>query len=114
MEAIYIIKSGIELKAKLNFIPNKFYLQKNLRNINEIKKHPYKKILLNKFLPNPIKVIEEVTKYFTDQKCNNIIMGCTELPLTLPYINKKVNYIDPNQIISEAAIKLIANLNKNK
>lgn len=109
MEAIYIIKTGVNLADKPSVMPNEHYSVMNEKKYFDLKKHPYRKILLQKYIPNPIIVIKEAIDYLADNGCKYVILGCTELPLVLPYIDIKeldVILIDPNTIVSESVVSL--------
>lgn len=117
MEAIYIIKSGINLGNKETLLFNADFSTINKEKQSELENHPYKKVLIKKFLANPITLIKEACNYLASEGCTQVILGCTELPLILPYINAeemKVELIDPNSIVAKAAVVLAKNyLNKN-
>lgn len=102
MQAIYLIKSGINNQKT-----------KNINNNSEISNHPHKKILLNQKLPNPKDLINNAIKHLKEKGCNYIILGCTELPLIINEIkNNKVILINPNKIVAEAVVKRYVNLIK--
>ena len=109
MEAIYIIKTGVNLVDKPSVIVNEHYSTINEEKYSDLKSHPYRKILLQKTIPNPIVIIKEAIDYLADKGCKHVILGCTELPLVLPYINVKeldVILIDPNTVVAESAVCL--------
>lgn len=117
MEAIYIIKSGI------GFIKGKRLLNNNQDFINEqiqypqIKNHPYRRVLLEEFLPNPLITIQEAINYLASKGCEHVILGCTELPLILPHIDLKktgIKLIDPNTIAAESAVIFANKLEQEK
>jgi aspartate racemase len=117
MEAIYIIKTGTSVKTGRKYIVNDHYHVNNTINYPEIKKHPYKQIVLEKFFPNPVSTIIEAVHYLENNGCQHVILGCTELPLILPSINLDkigVNLIDPNTIVAESAVILAHRLDQEK
>ncbi|WP_323733341.1 aspartate/glutamate racemase family protein [Candidatus Bandiella euplotis] len=60
-------------------------------------------------------IIKEAVHYLIDSGCNNVILGCTELPLALPYIDMTdVSLIDPNTIIAQSAVRLAGKLEQEK
>jgi len=116
MEAIYIIKTGINLTSQERVIKNtnypKFIKEDHVSLVN----HPYKKVLLQQYLPNPVKIIQDAIDYFIQLDCNYIVLGCTELPLLLNQIIIDKNntfLIDSNKIIADSAV-LFASEIKNK
>lgn len=115
MKAIYIIKTGVTLKDDQNEVLNNHYSSKNNEKYDDLKKHPYRKILLNEYLPNPIIIIKEAINYLAQNGCKHIILGCTELPLILNHINVSdlsVNLIDPNTIVAESTVHFAHKLEK--
>jgi len=117
MEAIYIIKTGtnfIKGKKQLN---NTQYCINNKIKYPEIKYHPYRRILLEKFYPNPLTTIQEAIHYLANKGCEYVILGCTELPLILSHINLEklgVNLIDPNTIVAESVVMLANKLEQQR
>ena len=108
MQAIYLIKSGVELNTTQKEIHNPNDLSRMSKSkFRELKEHPYKKVLVQDYQPNPSYVLREAVEELKNSGCQGIIFGCTELPLVLQYLKETpgVTYIDPNQIIAEAAIK---------
>jgi len=117
MEAIYIIKTGIDLVDNSIDQVNSCYSKINATDRLKLRNHPYKKVLLEKFLPNPISIIKEAITYLSKQGCKYIILGCTELPLILPYINIEkmdVILIDPNTIVANSIVYLANKLEHEK
>jgi len=117
MEAIYIIKTGASLVKGKKLLNNSQYCTDNQIKYSQIKNHPYRRVLLEKFLPNPIATIQEAIYYLVDNDCKHVILGCTELPLILPHINIKkigINLIDPNTIVAESAVTLANKLEQEK
>ena len=119
MEAIYIIKSGVDLTSNKTKIINNCYsmLDMDSKRYNEIKSHPYKKILLQQYLPNPLVIIKEAIIFLKSHGCKHIILGCTELPLILQYIDineMKINFIDPNTIVSRSIVYMAKKLRPKK
>lgn len=113
MEAIYLIKAGTDLHYQEPSLKNPNHISKiNLEQINIIKNHPHKKILLEEHIPNPNFIIRGAIKELKNKGCDHIIFGCTELPLVLPYIAKEpdLQFIDPNTIIAEAIIKALQDI----
>lgn len=109
MEAIYIIKTGIGFIREKKRLYNGQYCIDNEIKHPEIKNHPYKRVLLEKYFPNPVTTIQEAICYLANKDCQHVILGCTELPLILPYIdvnNIGVNLIDPNTIVAESVVTL--------
>ncbi|MBN8523114.1 MAG: aspartate/glutamate racemase family protein [Rickettsiales bacterium] len=117
MQAIYIIKTGISLIDGEMQLTNHCYNKIDKERFCSLKKHPYKKILTKKSVPNPIITIIEAINYLARNGCTYVILGCTELPLILPYINtQKLNakLIDPNNIVAESIVGLAYRLYKEK
>ncbi len=118
MEAIYIIKAGFSfIKGRKCLNNNNHYNKKDQINYHHVRKHPYRKVLLEKFLPNPLFTIQEAIYYLAENGCEQVILGCTELPLILPYIDLKeigVSLIDPNAIVAESAVLLAKKLEQEK
>lgn len=109
MEAIYIIKTGVNLVDKRSVMANEHYSMANEEKYYDLKNHPYKRILLKESIPNPIIIIKESIDYLISYGCTYVILGCTELPLILPHININdldVNLIDPNTVVAESVVKL--------
>lgn len=111
MEAIYIIKSGVNLSNANDklIINNSHYDITNGIKYPEIKSHPIRRILLNKSVPNPLITILEAIQYLEKQGCEHVILGCTELPLILSYLEEEnchAQLIDPNTIVAESAVLL--------
>lgn len=116
MEAIYIIKTGINFIKENDILKNIQYCAKNEEKYPEIKNHPLRRILLEKNLPNPLTTIQEAICYLKSNSCQHIILGCTELPLILPYLKDEqldVELIDPNTIVAESAV-ILADKLENK
>lgn len=110
MEAIYLIKAGVELTHKDMFVENTRLSSKiSTEQISQLKSHPYKQILLQQNFPNPRFIIEEAIEELKRKGCQHIIFGCTELPLVIPYLKKEVDvhFIDPNTIIAEAIVETL-------
>ncbi len=117
MEAIYIIKTGASFIKRGKTLPNNQYCIHNKIQYPHIKSHPYRRVLLEKFFPNPLTTIKEAIQYLASQDCQHVILGCTELPLILPHINLKkigVNLFDPNTIVAESAVILASRLEQDK
>jgi aspartate racemase len=120
MEAIYILKTGIDFinaRDPVGLINNNKFCIDNPTKYPEIKAHPYRRVLLEKFFPNPLVTIQEAIEYLVTKDCEHIILGCTELPLILPHMdfeNRTVNLIDPNSIVAEAVVHLASKLEKNR
>lgn len=49
--------------------------------------------------------IEKIEGYFLDRGVKRVILGCTELPLVFKGRGEGIEYIDPTDILSRAAIK---------
>jgi aspartate racemase len=116
MEAIYIIKAGINLLDNIELINEHYHVNKTTRQ-TELENHPYKSVLLKTTLPNPVIIIKEAITYLANQGCKHVILGCTELPLVLPHINLEeldVVLIDPNTIVAESAVYIADKLEKEK
>lgn len=116
MEAIYIIKTGMCLSKKERNLSNTHYSEKNQVKYHNLKEHPYRNILLEKSIPNPIVTIQEAMDYLANKGCQQIILGCTELPLLLPYLEGEeysAQLIDPNTIVSESAVAFLHRLEKD-
>lgn len=108
MEAIYLIKAGTDLHRQELRLENPNHLSMiNLEQINILKKHPHKYILLEENVPNPSLIVREAIKELKNKGCDHIIFGCTELPLVLPYLEKEpdLQFIDPNTIIAKAMVR---------
>ncbi len=123
MEAIYIIKTGIHLTMgkhdliKKEDLANDQYCINNHIKHPEIKNHAYRRIILEKFLPNPTASILEAIDYLANNDCQHVILGCTELPLILPFIDLPelgVNIIDPNTVVAEAAVRFANKLEQER
>lgn len=108
MEAIYLIKAGVELSHDEAYTENTLNM-KNTYQISVLKNHPYKKVLVQSKFPNPKIIVKNAINELKRKGCNHIIFGCTELPLVIPYLNKESNlhFIDPNTIIAEATVELL-------
>lgn len=107
MEAIYLIKAGIELSHKEMFLKNpKCISEIDKGSLDILKNHPHKRVLLMDNLQNPTFIIRNAIKELKSKGCHHIIFGCTELPLVLPYLEHEsgVHFIDPNTIIAEAIV----------
>lgn len=108
MEAIYLIKAGIELHHNDMFLENPKLISKiDSGYINILKNHPHKRILLQENLPNPSIIIRNAIEQLKSKGCRHIIFGCTELPLVLPYLEREsgIHLIDPNNIIGETIVE---------
>lgn len=117
MEAIYIIKTGVNLTNEGKELLNDRYFMIKKDKYSEFKNHSYRKILLERFFPNPIAIIKEAISYLISCGCNHVILGCTELPLLLPHINMKkidINLIDPNTIVAESVVYLVNKLEQER
>jgi len=113
MEAIYLIKAGTDLHRQELRLENLNHISRiNLDQINILKNHPHKCILLEENVPNPSLVIREAIKELKNKGCDQIIFGCTELPLVLPYLEKDTDlqFIDPNTIIAEAIVRTLQDI----
>lgn len=113
MEAIYLIKAGTDLHRQELRIENTNHISKiHLEQINILKKHPHKCILLEENVPNPSLIVREAIKELKNKGCDQIIFGCTELPLVLPYLEKEpdLQFIDPNTIIAEAIVRALQDI----
>lgn len=117
MEAIYIIKTGINLIDGQVELPNYYHSAIKEERYSELKDHPYRSILLQRTFPNPIVTIKKAINYLSSMGCEHVILGCTELPLVLPHINieeVKVELIDPNAILAESVVHLAGKLEQEK
>lgn len=113
MEAIYLIKAGVELTHEDLFIINtRLSSKSSLEQTRILKSHPYKKILLQQKLPNPKFIVQEAIEELKRKGCRHIIFGCTELPLVIPYLKKdpNIHFIDPNTIIAEAIVETLLDI----
>lgn len=107
MEAIYIIKSGIDLS-----VPDKFFnncinsSQLSAAKMAKLRNHPHKSILLQSCIPNPKYIIENAIKELIDLGSEYVVLACTELPLVLPYLDHllRPKIINPNSVIAEAVV----------
>lgn len=115
MQAIYLIKSGIDLNFDDKILDNKNwrYTTKSAK-ARLIMSNPNKSILLEKKIPNPKIIIEEAITQLQKKDCHHIILGCTELPLVLPYLRKlqNVHLIDPNLVIAASIVETLQNMEK--
>lgn len=117
MEAIYIIKTGVGLIDGIKELDNNHYSMLNQERYSEFKKHPYRHVLVERTFSNPIETIKEAINYLTSKGCEQVILGCTELPLILPHIDlKKINVdlIDPNAIVAESLVSVADKIGKKK
>lgn len=113
MQAIYIIKTGANLVDGQVKLPNHYYTIMKGAKYSELKKHPYRNVLTKKLFPNPIAIIKEAINYLVSKDCQYVVLGCTELPLILPYINiERINttLIDPNTIVAESVVSTACKL----
>lgn len=113
MEAIYLIKAGTDLHRQESRLENPNHISMiNLEQINILKNHPHKYILIEKTVPNPSFIVKEAIKELKNKGCDQIIFGCTELPLVLPYLEKEpdLQFIDPNTIIAEAIVRALQDI----
>ncbi|MGB6128441.1 MAG: amino acid racemase [Psychrilyobacter sp.] len=51
--------------------------------------------------------IDKVLDYFSNLGIDNIILGCTELPVAFEMLNVKGNFLDPTKILALSTIKLM-------
>lgn len=112
MEAIYLIKAGIELTCENAFIENTYIpLEVSNEQVSVLKSHPYKQVLLQQKFLNPRFIVKEAIEELKKNGCSHIIFGCTELPLVIPYLRKdpNIHFIDPNTIIAEAIVDTLLN-----
>lgn len=110
MEAIYLLKTGVDLTCNDTFIESThFPLEINSEQIKVLKSHPYKKILLQQKFPNPKLTIKRTIEELKKKGCQHIILGCTELPLVIPYLDKEpdIYLIDPNTIVATAIVEAL-------
>ena len=117
MQAIYLIKAGINLSKREPFLENSVRASKvNTQQGSILKNHPYKHTVLQQRVPNPINIIEQALKELRSQGCQHVILGCTELPLALPYLKKMKNLqlIDPNTIIACEIIEALHDIELKK
>jgi len=108
MEAIYLIKAGVELNYDKPFIENS-QNRTNTYQAAVLKNHPYKQVLIQSKLPNPNFIVKTAIEELERKGCNHIIFGCTELPLVIPYLKKEseLHFIDPNTILAEATVEIL-------
>lgn len=52
------------------------------------------------------KLIDEINDYLLDNHIQNIILGCTELPIIYENYNGKLKKIDPTDILAKSTVKL--------
>lgn len=112
MEAIYLIKAGVDLTCEDAFIENTYIpLEVGSEQVRNLKSHPYKQVLLQQRFPNPKFIVKEAVEELIRKGCQHIIFGCTELPLLIPYLKKEpdIHFIDPNTIIAEAIVETLLN-----
>ncbi|MBY0463175.1 MAG: aspartate/glutamate racemase family protein [Alphaproteobacteria bacterium] len=115
MEAIYLIKAGVELSCTESCLENIHYTSNvEIERVRIIKNHPYKRVLLQEKVSNPTFAIESAIQELIKKGCRHIIFGCTELPLTIPYLKKDpdIHFIDPNAIVAEAIIETLISIEK--
>ena len=110
MEAIYLIKAGTRLTEEEAFLKNSnFPLKANSEQANILKNHPYKQILLQRNIPNPKVIIRGAIEELKNKGCQHVILGCTELPLVLPFMERElgIHVLDPNTIIAQAIVETL-------
>ena len=110
MEAIYLIKAGVDPTCEDPFIENTYIpLEVSSEQVRNLKSHPYKHVLLQQRFPNPILTVKSAIEELKRKGCQHIILGCTELPLVIPYLGKEpnVHLIDPNTIIATAIVETL-------
>jgi aspartate racemase len=64
-----------------------------------------------------LKQIINIINYLIDQKIDGVILGCTELPLLLPYLKQYFSeniFIDSNRLIAEEAILCASALEQSR
>jgi aspartate racemase len=69
-----------------------------------------------KKITDPLKHIISTINYLIDQKIDGIILGCTELPLLLPYLMHYFSeniFIDSNRLIAEEVILCASKIEKS-
>ena len=113
MEAIYLIKAGVELVHEEVSLKNINCSSKiSIEQARVLKNHLHKQILLQQKFPNPKLIVKEAVEELKRKGCQHIIFGCTELPLVIPYLKKEsdVHFIDPNTIIAEAIVKTLLDI----
>lgn len=108
MEAIYLIKAGIDLDQDSLYLENSLH-ETNMQTMIELKNHPHKQVLLQYQVPNPKLIIQSAIEELVNKGCKHIIFGCTEIPLVIPYLKKapEVHFIDPNSIIAESVVDIL-------
>lgn len=102
MQAIYSIKAyGVDFFAnshKNPFVPSKVRDQQ----ISNQKFSTWPKNL-----SYSLKYIKDAINYLKTQEVDGVIMGCTELPLLLPYLSShfpEVKFLDPNQLSAQQVV----------
>lgn len=71
MQAIYLIKAGVNNKAYLN--------NSNLYKTSQINRHPHKKILVQKDIRDPCELISNAVQYLSNKGCTHIILGPVDI-----------------------------------
>lgn len=86
------------INEKTLFLPNKEYQQKIMNII-------YDKIKQNKTIKQ--EEFNEIIKYFKENKCEKIILGCTELSVAFKYLNIKDNdIVDSLTVLARKTVEL--------
>jgi aspartate racemase len=70
---------------------------------------------INKGLSESVEYVKDSINYFIREGADKIILGCTELPLILPYLYNSFSndiFIDSNSICAEAVVKYANKLEK--
>ena len=109
MKIIYTIKMyGISF---LTSPFNDYHCNTNNLEIKTASSLPFKK------RTDPMQYIISTINYLIDQNVDGIVLGCTELPLLLPYLIQyfsKNIFIDSNCLIAEAVILCASELEKTR
>jgi aspartate racemase len=109
MQAIYTIKThGTDFLYSIKGSSASF--NKETNSTNQIFSRISEELTLS------VHYITDTINYLLDQNVDGVILGCTELPLLLPYLTPKFSeniLIDPNQLSAEQAVLYACEMERN-
>lgn len=109
MHAIYTIKThGTDFLTSFKGSSAPFNKEKNITNQFSSR--------VSETLNLSVQYIIDTINFLLDQKIDGIILGCTELPLLLPYLTAHFSeniFIDPNQLSAEQVVLHAFEMDRN-
>jgi aspartate racemase len=81
------------------------YLRPEAAEREEINRIIFEELVYGVFKPEAIAYFQRVIERFRDQRCDAVVLGCTEIPLIISDANSPLPTLDSTRLLARAALR---------